>query len=109
MTRRAKSVDRHPRRPPPAREWWLYLAGRSPNSLRAHARLQAIIATLATPPIVRIIDVLVAPDEALAAGIIVTPTLVRMRPEPRIKLIGDLGDTSVLLSCLGMAVPARDA
>ena len=79
----------------------LYVAGRAPNSLLAIANVQAICdAHFAAGHEIEIIDLLVDPLRALADGIIVTPTLVKLRPLPEQRLVGNLSDTPHLFQTL---------
>lgn len=84
----------------------LYIAGRSPNSLRALENLRAVIGTASTQPRIDVIDVLMCPMEALAARIIVTPTLVRVNPGPVIRIVGDLSNRQAVIDALG-AMPTK--
>lgn len=81
----------------------LYIAGNAPNSLRAVANAKAICEEyLAARYDLEIVDLLKYPRRALADGIIVTPTLLRLRPLPIQRLIGNLSDTNqVLLTLAG--------
>jgi circadian clock protein KaiB len=81
----------------------LYIAGRAPNSLRAIANAKAICSEhFASNHELEIIDVQWHARRALADGVIVTPTLLRLRPAPVQRLIGDLSDSArVLLTLSG--------
>jgi circadian clock protein KaiB len=48
------------------------------------------------------VDFLREPQRALADGVIVTPTLVRLAPLPMRKVIGTLRDTLTVLAALGL-------
>jgi circadian clock protein KaiB len=78
----------------------LYVAGNAPNSLRAVANAKAICEEYLTARYeLEVIDLLKHPQRALDDGIIVTPTLLRLRPLPVQRVIGNLSDTNqVLLS-----------
>jgi circadian clock protein KaiB len=81
----------------------LYVAGESPNSLRAIANLQAIcLAYLAERCQVEIVDILEEPIRLLADGVLVTPTLVKAAPLPVWKIVGDLNETEKVLLALGV-------
>src|SRR5476651_1297312 len=59
----------------------LYVAGRAPNSLRAIANAKAICeANFAADYAIETIDLLKNPRRALADGVIVTPTLIKVAP-----------------------------
>ena len=78
----------------------LYVAGRAPNSLRAIANAKAICGEHFTDHQLEIVDMLKEPQRALADGIIVTPTLLRVLPLPMGRVIGDLSDTRQVLLVL---------
>ncbi len=80
----------------------LYIAGNAPNSLRAIANIRTVCdAHFAAVHELEIIDMLTAPARAMADGIIVTPTLIKLRPLPVQRVIGDLSDSRQVLSVLG--------
>jgi circadian clock protein KaiB len=80
----------------------LYVAGNAPNSLRAIANTKAICEEYLTSHYaLEIVDLLQHPKRALADGIIVTPTLLRLKPSPIQRVIGDLSDTAQVLTMLG--------
>jgi circadian clock protein KaiB len=79
----------------------LYVAGHAPNSLRAIANTQAICDEHFTSGYeLEIVDLLEDPRRALADGIIVTPTLLKLWPLPIQRVIGTLSDTSRVLLTL---------
>jgi circadian clock protein KaiB len=79
----------------------LYVAGQAPNSLNAIGNVKAICATHFQDAYkIEIIDMLQNPLRALADGIIVTPTLLKLAPPPVRRLIGNLSDASQLLFIL---------
>jgi circadian clock protein KaiB len=79
----------------------LYVAGNAPNSLRAVANATAICEEYLTSRYeLEIVDLLKHPQRALADGIIVTPTLLRLRPSPIQRVIGNLSDTNQVLQTL---------
>lgn len=80
----------------------LYVAGNAPNSLRAIDNLNAICKEhfLAAHEL-EIVDLLMEPSRALADGIVVTPTLLKLSPLPVQRLVGNLGDADQLLLTLG--------
>jgi len=41
---------------------------------------------------VELIDVFEDPRQAASDGVLVTPTLLRIEPEPRLAIVGNLGD-----------------
>jgi circadian clock protein KaiB len=79
----------------------LYVAGRAPNSLRAIANAKAICeANFAADYALETIDLLKNPRRALADGVIVTPTLIKVAPGPIQRVIGNLSDGSQVLLTL---------
>ena len=80
----------------------LYVAGSAPNSLRAIANAKSICEEhFASGHQLEIVDLLVHPRRALADGIIVTPTLLKLSPLPVQRIVGDLSDASQV--CLALA------
>jgi circadian clock protein KaiB len=80
----------------------LYVAGNAPNSLLAIANAKAICGEHLHPPDhLEIIDLLKHPERALADGIIVTPTLIRLSPLPVGRVVGNLSDATQVLLLLG--------
>jgi circadian clock protein KaiB len=81
----------------------LYVAGSAPNSLRAIANTKAICDEhFASGYELEIVDLLQHPQRALADGIVVTPTLLKLLPFPVQRVIGNLSDTNqVLLTLAG--------
>lgn len=80
----------------------LYVAGTAPNSLRAVQNAEAICSEhFASRYEIEIVDLLQHPGRALADGIIVTPTLLKVLPSPVQRIIGDLSDRNQVLLVLG--------
>lgn len=81
----------------------LYVAGTAPNSVRAVANAQSICdAHFLGRHELEVVDLLRHPDRGIDDGIIVTPTLIKLRPRPVTRLIGDLSDTTQVLAALGV-------
>ena len=81
----------------------LYVSGNAPNSLRAIANAREICEQhFAAAHELEIVDMLEHPLRALADGVIVTPTLLRLLPLPTMKVIGNLSDTPQVLVALGV-------
>jgi circadian clock protein KaiB len=79
----------------------LYVAGNAPNSIRAIANAKAICDEhFASGHELEIVDLLEDPRRALADGIIVTPTLLKLMPLPVQRVIGNLSDTNQVLQTL---------
>jgi len=86
----------------------LYIAGNAPNSTRAAANLGALCrGHLPDQHEIEVVDVFREPRRALADGIFMTPTLVRLAPAPVRRIVGTLSETEAVLIALGLdAVPA---
>jgi circadian clock protein KaiB len=86
----------------------LYVAG---DGIRSRTAIEALTSMcderLPGRYAITVIDVLVRPEQAESAKILATPTLLRRRPEPDIRIIGDLRLTQRVLDKLG--VPQKDA
>jgi circadian clock protein KaiB len=81
----------------------LYVAGDAPNSCEARANLSSLLeGRPAASYRLEVVDFLREPQRALADGVIVTPTLVRLAPLPMRKVIGTLRDTLTVLAALGL-------
>jgi circadian clock protein KaiB len=76
----------------------LYIKSLTPNSVQAETNLRAMCQTNFPEYDIEIIDVLKDPDRALADGIIVTPTLVKVAPVPQQVIMGNLSDAQRVLS-----------
>lgn len=81
----------------------LYVAGDAPNSARAAANLAAICrAHLPDRHEIEVVDVFREPKRALADGIFMTPTLVRLAPSPARRIVGTLSQTPSVLQAFGL-------
>jgi circadian clock protein KaiB len=81
----------------------LYVAGDTPNSALALANLGALCReSLPDQHEIEIVDVFREPKRALADGIFMTPTLVKLMPSPVRKIIGTLSQTGSVLQALGL-------
>jgi len=81
----------------------LYIAGSTPNSLRAQQSLRDAIQAmngLAKLLDIQVIDVFKGPKRAIADGILVTPTLIAQYAGKRVTMVGDLSDAAALRSVL---------
>jgi circadian clock protein KaiB len=85
----------------------LYVAGQTPNSVRAFANLKKICEEhLPGRYRVEVIDLITNPQLARGDQILAVPTLVRQLPTPIKKIIGDLSNTERVLVGLDLR-PAR--
>jgi circadian clock protein KaiB len=81
----------------------LYVAGGAPNSVAARANLEAICRQhLKGNYQLEIVDVFEQPLRALADGVIVTPSLIKLSPPPAARVVGNLSDQSKVLLALGL-------
>lgn len=79
-----------------APEWnlRLYVAGQTPNCVRALANLRRLCETHVPGQYeIEVIDLLEQPQLAKGDEIVAVPTLVRRLPPPLRKIIGDLSDS----------------
>lgn len=79
----------------------LFVAGNSPPSLRALENLRLICCKLGETCKWDVVDILENPTAGALEEVIATPTLVRLAPLPKRRLIGDLADTNASLLTLG--------
>ena len=85
----------------------LYVAGDAQNSAQAVTNLTFLCrAHLAGQHEIEVVDVFREPKRALADGILMTPTLVKLEPSPVRRVVGTLSQTTVLLQALGLEVLA---
>jgi circadian clock protein KaiB len=84
----------------------LYIAGEAVNSARALANLHTLCrGHLAGRFSIEVVDVFREPGRALADGIFMTPTLLRLAPAPLRKIVGTLSDTATLMQALDLMEP----
>lgn len=89
----------------PTFKFRLYIAGDALNSAQAQANLGALCrAHLADRHEIEIVDVFREPQRALADGIFMTPTLVKLAPPPVRRIVGTLSQTQTVLQALGPGV-----
>ena len=81
----------------------LYIAGNTPNSVRALKTLQDILEQdFQGIYALKVIDVLQNPQLAEEDKIMATPTLAKVLPPPVRKIIGDLSDREKVLTGLDL-------
>jgi len=79
----------------------LYVVGESVNSMLALQNLKGFCETYyAGNYHIKLIDVLLSPEQAWNEGVTATPLLVRVSPNPRIKIMGNLNDPQLLNNVL---------
>ncbi len=85
----------------------LYIAGAAPNSLRAVENLKTLCrAYFSDRWALEIVDVLKEPLAALTDDILVTPTLLKLAPGTKARIIGDLSDGARVLATLSNGAPS---
>ena len=81
----------------------LFVAGDTPNSVEALGNITRLCqAYLPGRHEIDVVDVFREPACALAEGIFMTPTLIRLAPSSVIRVVGTLGNTEVLIHALGL-------
>jgi circadian clock protein KaiB len=89
-------------------EFRLYVAGDTPNSVRARVNLGALCRKyLVGRYKIQIIDVFKDPNRAMIDGIYMTPALIKVAPSPVRMIVGTLSKSAALLEALGLT--AADA
>lgn len=87
----------------PAFRFRLYVAGEAVNSAHAQSNLQALCRErLAGRHAIEVVDVFREPGRALADGIFMTPTLLKLAPEPARKVVGTLSDVATVVQALDL-------
>ncbi|WKJ91689.1 circadian clock KaiB family protein [Methylomonas montana] len=85
----------------------LYVAGDALNSAQALSNLTSLCRTrLPDRHQIEVVDVYLEPKRALADGIFMTPTLIKLTPSPSQKMVGSLNRIQPLLLMLGLETPA---
>ena len=81
----------------------LYVAGGALNSVQAVVKLASLCQThLPDYHEIEIIDVFRDPGRALADGVFMAPTLVKLAPSPIRRLVGTLSQTQAVLQTCGL-------
>ncbi|MEO5830307.1 MAG: circadian clock KaiB family protein [Rhodanobacter sp.] len=85
-------------------EFRLFVAGNATNSLQAIANLRALCdGFLPGRHAIDIVDVFGEPTRALADGVFMTPTLIKLGPLPVRRIVGTLSQRQVVLETLDLA------
>lgn len=80
----------------------LYVAGGARNSVLARDNLERLLQGASQAAEVEVVDVLSTPERALADGVLVTPTLIRLAPSPQRRIVGNLSDPRAVALALGL-------
>ena len=96
MSEKKKLQNKH--KNPETWELRLYVAGQTPNSMKAFANLKKIAKNISKANIQsKLLTFVKNPQLAAGDQILAIPTLVRKLPEPIRKIIGDLSNTERVL------------
>ena len=91
---------------PVSYEFRLYVAGEAPNSAQALANLTALcLAQLPDCHRIEVIDVFQHPRRALDDGVLMTPMLLKLSPDPKRRIVGTLAQTRAVMLALGLDSP----
>lgn len=77
----------------------LFVAGEGMRAQRAREDIKRVVDGDSH---VEVVDVLADPGMAEAHGVLATPTLVRLHPQPERRVIGDLADRATVRRVLGL-------
>lgn len=85
----------------------LYIAGNSMRSRHALANLERLC-DLHLPGRYRlhVVDVVADPARAELDSIMATPTLIKRKPLPELRLVGDMSDEQAVVAALNLPDPA---
>lgn len=79
----------------------LYICGSSMTSKQAETNLRNMCKEfLEGNYTLEVIDVLKDTDRANADNILATPALIKAKPSPSIRIIGDISDSEAVLKCI---------
>jgi circadian clock protein KaiB len=79
----------------------LFVAGNEPNSVQARKNLARLCEEhLKGRYKIETVDVLEDTDSGLKNHVLVTPTLILLKPRPKVTVLGNLGDTRQVLAAL---------
>ena len=82
------------------------MAGQAPRAQSAVANLRTLCAArVPGDHDIEVIDVLGQPALAEEARILATPTVIRLRPLPRRRVVGDLSDHGAAALALDLPIP----
>lgn len=86
----------------------IYLVGDSPRSEVALANLRVLCERCVPGDYeLEVVEVFESPDLAAADRVVATPTVVKLSPLPRRRVIGDLSDSAAAAAGLGLPEPPQ--
>ena len=86
----------------------LYVAGNLPNSVQAVWNMKAICGEyFAGNYELEVVDVFTDPQRGLRDAILAIPTLVKLKPDPKQIIMGNLSDYPLVLSSMGWTGPIK--
>ena len=85
----------------------LFVAGDGPRSHQAVDNLHRLRSELGLDAEIAVVDVLEQPEVAEAERILTTPTLIRERPAPPLRVTGDLSDRAIVIQALTLQAASR--
>jgi circadian clock protein KaiB len=89
--------------PPIVFKFRLYIMGDTQNSVEAVANLTALCQThIRDRHEIEYVDVSLHPERALADGIFMTPTLIKLAPSPTRMIVGTLSKSHPVIQALGL-------
>ena len=92
----------------PSFELRLYVAGTTPRARATVADLRAVcLASVGDDHEIEVVDVLDQPALAEAERVLATPTVIRLVPLPRRRVVGDLSDHRAVALALDLPQPGR--
>lgn len=81
----------------------LYVTGESPNCVLAMQNLTELCRKyLPESHRIEVVDLLLEPQRAVADGVFMTPTLIKLAPAPESRLVGSLADVEPILDLIGL-------
>lgn len=87
---------------PASYKFRLYVAGDAQNSSRAVANLRAFCsAHIPGRSNIEVVDVFREPKRALADRVFMTPTLIKLSPQPVRRIVGTLSEADALMEAIG--------
>ena len=87
----------------PMHKFRLFVAADTVNSSQAESNLSALCREhLGDRAEIEVVDVFKEPERALAEGVRMTPTLLKLTPLPQRRIIGTLADNERVLHTLGL-------